>query len=1036
MIRILDKNLRPLCGYDDERDLCIESSSDFGDKKLTLEVDWQTIKDYAMVEGYIETKTDRYVIKEIKRTSESAATIIAQLDLEALEGKALTVFTSEERTVTDCLNVAFAGTGWTASSESTKKRTIRMVNTSALGILKQAIGTYRLEAKIDSIAKTLTLSERIGEDRGAYIVSDLNLKALTVSSTTYDFYTEIEPYGKDGLTIESVNDGVKFLTNYSYSSKSKRLIWKDERYTVPEDLMEDAEAKLAEMAAPYVSYASEVRDLAAMSAKYSVLDFHLGDTVILSDPVTGTREQQRIVGLKEYPKHPEDNTVTLANKTLTFSELASRYQDTADTVDNITTDNGTLDGSAVDSLDAEKLVNLEGQIIKSAHIKQLDADYISVSNRIDAVEGDFETLNADYGQFNELVTGDLYGETGIFNELYANNFDAVVARVGTLDTQYGNIKSLLAGNVATGGLSAITLNANNATIDSAFLKSLVSQHITATDILSGKINTSNILIGSDDGNFQIEGNTLTVTDDDGNVRVQLGKDQTGNYSLFVGNSHGTLIDETGVHENAIANGLIVDRMVAETGGTYNGISANKLNIQSVVGSINDVGGLQATSIYYDEGGQTLVQKFSTMEQTLSTASDDASAAKTAAQNASAQAQEAIRTISGISTLDAASLQLSNEAHSVHTDSDGANGDYTNCMTVASLYLGKTNVTADAAFYATPSANVTGTWNATTHTYQVTGMTGNDGYVDITAMYAYDAVVLTDRDGNVITDRTGVGLMARANGITLVKRFAISKAPDGQVGASYYIVPSAEVALRSPDGETITPASVAINAYRIVADISAPYTGLFKIYKSTDGRTYTEPEETAGYTATYTIPLDAVAVRIDLYDSTGTYLYARKTLAVVTDADALADELARAQEDVLSLKNRTTAVESGMNGFETRIQSAETELHGLSDGSYFSQVLRHNNDDGTVTARMVIYHAGRNVTETLSAGCFAWYKQVSTGEEYLGNGSEITINPDDYGYGQHLIGYFLIIKEAVLTDRTGLAITDRDGNVLLSSYMED
>lgn len=57
----------------------------------------------------------------------------------------------------------------------------------------------------------------------------------------------VEPYGKDGLTIESVNDGKTYLENHQYSSKVKRCIWKDERYTVPESLKEDAEAKLKDM---------------------------------------------------------------------------------------------------------------------------------------------------------------------------------------------------------------------------------------------------------------------------------------------------------------------------------------------------------------------------------------------------------------------------------------------------------------------------------------------------------------------------------------------------------------------------------------------------------------------------------------------------------------------------------------------------------------------------------------------------------------------------------------------------------------------
>ena len=123
-------------------------------------------------------------------------------------------------------------------------------------------------------------------DRGVYFASQLNLKKLTVQSTSYDFYTEIEPYGKDGLTIESVNGGKNYVSNYQYSSKSKRLIWKDERYTVPESLKADAQAKLEDMSKPYSSYSADIIDLAKQSEKYSILEYDIGDTVTILDGIT------------------------------------------------------------------------------------------------------------------------------------------------------------------------------------------------------------------------------------------------------------------------------------------------------------------------------------------------------------------------------------------------------------------------------------------------------------------------------------------------------------------------------------------------------------------------------------------------------------------------------------------------------------------------------------------------------------------------------------------------------------------------------
>ena len=278
LLRILDKNKTAIAGLTKFRELCITSTLDFDDKVLSFEAEITDIKDILENEGYIETPDDRFVIKEIEEHSDGSATVIAQLDVEALEGKAIRKFESVEQTIKSALQLAFAGTGWTIESSTvTKKRTLRMTQVSALAVLKQALKTYRCEILINSKNSSISIYPQIGENKGAYFKDNLNLTELTVKRSSYDFYTEIEPYGKDGVDIKSVNNGVEYLTNYSYSTKSKRFIWKDERYTVLENLKEDAQAKLDDMAKPYVSYAGSVIDLARESSRYDVLDYSLGD---------------------------------------------------------------------------------------------------------------------------------------------------------------------------------------------------------------------------------------------------------------------------------------------------------------------------------------------------------------------------------------------------------------------------------------------------------------------------------------------------------------------------------------------------------------------------------------------------------------------------------------------------------------------------------------------------------------------------------------------------------------------------------------
>ena len=49
----------------------------------------------------------------------------------------------------------------------------------------------------------------------------------------------------------------------------------------------------------------------------------------------------------EYPDEPDRNTCEIANTTLSFEDVQKEFQDASDTVNNITTDNGTVDGSTI-----------------------------------------------------------------------------------------------------------------------------------------------------------------------------------------------------------------------------------------------------------------------------------------------------------------------------------------------------------------------------------------------------------------------------------------------------------------------------------------------------------------------------------------------------------------------------------------------------------------------------------------------------------------------------------------------------------------
>ena len=323
-MQIYDDSKKKIGTLTNFKDRKIVKTLDSGDKELTFKYPANGKQvGLLKVEHYIRTKEDEYVLRAVKTGSEFNE-YTAQLNVEELETQAFPYgFESQEQDIRSCLEFAFEGTGWTVGECAiTKKRTINFDKpATAWDVLQQCLSTYRVECKIDTINKRIDIYEQIGNDKGCYFVEGLNLRKLTVNSDTYDFYTRLIPLGKDGINIEWLT-GKLYLENYQYSSKVKTIVWKDERYTNTTSLIEDGTAKLEEMSKPYRVFSADVVDLARQNKKYkNILDFDIGDTVLMISRRTKSREKQRIVKITMYPETPQKNTVELSNTTKTFAEV-------------------------------------------------------------------------------------------------------------------------------------------------------------------------------------------------------------------------------------------------------------------------------------------------------------------------------------------------------------------------------------------------------------------------------------------------------------------------------------------------------------------------------------------------------------------------------------------------------------------------------------------------------------------------------------------------------------------------------------------
>src|SRR5699024_10563065 len=291
-------------------------------------------------ECYIETKFNFYVIKEIDNSDKDWINVVAKVNTEDLKSKTFPHFEMVNSYLKDTLNLALAGTEWTIGHNNiVKRRTVRVSNKTPLEVIDEIRKVYRAEIFFDAINKKVNVYEQLGEDKGDFFMEDINLKSLNISSDSYDYVTRLIPLGKDGLTIEEINNGKKYVENYQYSDKIIYATWEDNRYTVVENLKEDAIAKLEELSKPYKSYEADVIDLRGAN---------LGDTITLISKENEVKEKQRVVKITEDIDEPRKNKVEIANKTYSFEEMQSEVMDTVETADTVLTSDGMVDESKID----------------------------------------------------------------------------------------------------------------------------------------------------------------------------------------------------------------------------------------------------------------------------------------------------------------------------------------------------------------------------------------------------------------------------------------------------------------------------------------------------------------------------------------------------------------------------------------------------------------------------------------------------------------------------------------------------------------
>lgn len=259
------------------------------------------------------------------------------------------------------------------------------------------------------------------------------------------------------------------------------------------------------------------------------------------------------------------------------------------------------------------------------------------------------------------------------------------------------------------------------------------------------------------------------------------------------------------------------------------------------------------------------------------------------------------------------INLDKDYQAITTDYKGEYTAFPECHTTAQVLYGHTDISNDCTYNVQKSSGVVGAWNGSTHTYTVTGLTTDVGWVDITANYLNTYSVTKRFD--IAKLKGGIPGETGAKGDKGETGATGPQGDQGSVGRTYFMEPSTGIIKRSADSSMV-PNYITLSGYYRdgTATARTAYKCRFKIEETIDGDTYktvytSSADETSithslyGVLATTNggaiqaasnkaigIPRDVAALRCTMYAAGGfTQVLDIETIPVAIDVDALTHE---------------------------------------------------------------------------------------------------------------------------------------------------
>lgn len=284
----------------------------------------------------------------------------------------------------------------------------------------------------------------------------------------------------------------------------------------------------------------------------------------------------------------------------------------------------------------------EMMLTKELVSKKVDAEWVKANTvtaeTIVSVNNELQNIKNNYLKSNEadIKFATIEEEKVIKSDI--EQLNVKYEKVGILDGDVAGIKTLMFGSSTGKSITTDFANSVVSMIGTAQIKDSMIDSLDAKKIKALDIDTTDVKVHSKDGKSQWTDNTIQISDSS-RLRVQIGKDASGDYNMYVWDKKGNLMfDALGLTEQGVQREIIRNDMVKEDAN----ISAGKLDIASLFNVINNDGThtLKSSKIYVDADNQTLDVSFKTITTKTNTAVEAANKAAESADNALSTANSA------------------------------------------------------------------------------------------------------------------------------------------------------------------------------------------------------------------------------------------------------------------------------------------------------------------------------------------------------------------------------------------------------------